>query len=68
MEAIRKYMSNNSESSVESIWAVNCGGIKKKPQIKALIAADNITGKISKNIAIIETVTSRINATILYSI
>jgi hypothetical protein len=47
---------------------VNRGGMKKKSQIKALSKAESNTGKISKNIAVSETVTSKTKATTLYPI
>jgi len=50
------------KSSVEFMWNVKLGGIKKKSQISALSKADKRTGKISKIVAIIETVTSRTKA------
>ena len=40
--------------------------MKKKSQIRALRAADNNTGKMSKVIASKDTVSKRINATTLY--
>src|ERR1035437_7233600 len=64
--AITKYIKNIKISSVLPIVKVNFGGIKKKFQINALKNAARSTGKISKNIATNETVTSKINATTLY--
>jgi hypothetical protein len=61
-----KYINNIKESSVEPTLNVNRGGMKKKFQINALNKAARRTGKISKNIAIRETVTNKINATTLY--
>ena len=61
-----KYIDNIKVSSEEPIWKVNRGGIKKKSQIKALSKAESNTGKISRNIAISETVTSKTKATTLY--
>ena len=44
------------------------GGIKKKSSMRALRQAVRRTGRISKNMAERETQTSKINATILWSI
>ena len=63
-----KYIKNISVSSVLPIVKVNLGGIKKKFQSNALNNAARSTGKISKNIAMNETVTSKISATTLYPI
>ena len=63
--AITKYINNRSESSPAETVKVNRGGIKKKSQISALNMAEISTGAISKNIAIKETVTSKIRATTL---
>ena len=53
-------------SSVVDTCKVNRGGIKKKFQVKALSAAANRTGKISKVMASNETVNNKISATTLY--
>ena len=55
-------------SSVDSIKKVKRGGIKKKSQISALNKAANKTGKISKSMAMILTVTNKTNAVTLYPI
>jgi hypothetical protein len=57
-------MRNIRISSLLPMWNVKRGGIKKKFQIKALNIDAVSTGKISKNIAIKDTVTSNINATV----
>ncbi len=44
---------------------VNCGEMKKKFQITALKKADKSTGRISKSMAIIETVNNKISAVAL---
>src|SRR5688500_10081489 len=61
-----KYMTNKIKSSVAPTCSVKRGGIKKKFQMNALSRADSNTGRISKEIAIKETVTSNISATTLY--
>lgn len=63
--AITKYMINKIVSSVLDTCNVNLGGMKKKFQMKALSAAANKTGKISKVIANKDTVNNKINATTL---
>jgi len=57
-----KYMINKIESSVECTWKVKRGGIKKKFQMSALKIAAVSTGSISKEMAIIDTVSSKISA------
>jgi len=61
-----KYMIKRIVSSAVSTCTVKRGGIKNTSQIKALIAAEIKTGKISNVIASNETVSKRINATTLY--
>ena len=68
MRAITKYITSKMVSSVVSIWMVKRGGIKNISHIKALNAAESKTGKISNSIAIRETVSNRIKATVLYPI
>jgi hypothetical protein len=64
--ATMKYIRSIRESSVFPILNVNLGGMKKKSQINALNRAAKSTGRISKNMAIRETVTSKMKATTLY--
>jgi hypothetical protein len=50
------------------MWKVKIGGIKKKFHINALKKAATNTGKMSNNMATIETVTRSNKATVLYPI
>jgi hypothetical protein len=60
-----KYIKNIRVSSAFLIAKVNFGGMKKKFQVSALMTAAVKTGPILKNMAINETVTSKISATTL---
>ena len=63
-----KYINNKIRSSGVPTEKVNFGGIKKKSHINALKIAASNTGKMSRTIAKIETVTKRRKATTLYPI
>jgi hypothetical protein len=63
IKAITKYMDSIILSSVFTTRKLNLGFKKKKSQIKALNTAASKTGKMSKNIAMTERISSKINAT-----